>query len=155
MIFSSFKNHVGYDERNYLSNGNLIIEEGLKNTKLLPVISLIFSFSSQIFNDNLMGIKFLYLLSLSIIAFVQYKFSLVLCGQKFPIIPVLITLVIPGILVLNIYSIGNLLSHLYFLALYFVEISRANKNFIITFLIGVFFFDISVRLDNLAVFLLF
>ena len=29
----------GYDEK-YIANGDLIIEEGLKNTKLLPVISL-------------------------------------------------------------------------------------------------------------------
>ena len=35
IIFSSFKNMGGYDERNYIANGDLIIEEGLEKHKII------------------------------------------------------------------------------------------------------------------------
>ena len=155
-IFSDFKEVLGKDERLYIANGFNLINHGFESTKILPLISIIFYFFSSLFIENLIGIKIIYVLSLVGLAFSQFYFSVKLGEISFPIIPAVITILMPGILVLNLYGIANLFStSLLMVNLVMVSLNLKYKSILLNIFIG-FLFSIlyQCRLEFLFVFLI-
>lgn len=155
-IFSDFKEVLGKDERLYIANGFNLINYGFESTKILPLISIIFYFFSSLFIENLIGIKIIYVLSLVGLAFSQFYFSIKLGEISFPIIPAVITILMPGILVLNLYGIANLFStSLLMVNLVLVSLNLKYKSILLNMFIG-FLFSIlyQCRLEFLFVFLI-
>ena len=155
-IFSDFKEVLGKDERLYIANGFNLINYGFESTKILPLISIIFYFFSSLFIENLIGIKIIYVLSLIGLAFSQFYFSIKLGEINFPIIPAVITILMPGILVLNLYGIANLFStSLLMVNLVLVSLNLKYKSILLNIFIG-FLFSIlyQCRLEFLFVFLI-
>ena len=155
-IFSDFKEVLGKDERLYIANGFNLINYGFESTKILPLISIIFYFFSSLFIENLIGIKIIYVLSLIGLAFSQFYFSIKLGEINFPIIPAVITILMPGILVLNLYGIANLFStSLLMVNLVLVSLNLKYKSILLNMFIG-FLFSIlyQCRLEFLFVFLI-
>ena len=73
-LFSLFKNDIGYDERLYLINGEFLLNDGFHNVKNLPFISLLFYLSVLPFENELVGLRVLYALSLT-----NKYFSILFC----------------------------------------------------------------------------
>ena len=155
LIFSDFKVVLGKDERAYLNNGIDLINNGFENTKILPFMSIIFYFFSYITSDNLMGAKLMYVVSLTGITFSQFYFAKKFGEVNFPIIPSFITIILPGILVLNLYGIANLFStSLLMVNLVLISFNLKSRNILLNILIGIFFSILyQCRLEFLFIFL--
>ena len=131
---------------------------GLKISKfkILPFISIIFYFFSQLFAEISTGIKLMYILSLIGIAFSQFYFALKLGEINFPIIPSFITIILPGVLILNMYGIAILFStSLLMISLVLVSLNIKYKSILLNILIGILFSILyQCRLEYLFVFLI-
>lgn len=156
ITFGDFKTGLGKDERTYISNGLNLINHGFENTKILPLMSIIFYFFSQIFLDSLTGVKLMYVLSLIGIVFSQFYFAIKLGEANLPIIPSFITLILPGMLVLNLYGIANLFStSLLMLSLVLISLNLKYKSILLTASIGIIFSILyQCRLEFLFIFLI-
>ncbi len=139
-LFSLFKNDIGYDERLYLINGEFLLNDGFHNVKNLPFISLLFYLSVLPFENELVGLRVLYALSLTLISIFQFYFAYQLGEKKNPIISSLIVLIIPGLAVLNLYSLANLVStSLLMFGLFLVCLYIKYNKLLLIFVIGIFF----------------
>ena len=70
---------------------------------------ILFCLSVLPFENELVSLRVLYALSLTLISIFQFYFAYQL-GEKNPIVSSLIVLIIPGLAVLNLYSLANLVS---------------------------------------------
>lgn len=139
-LFSLFKTDIGYDEKLYIRNGELLLTDGFQNVKNLPFISVLFYLFVLPFESELIGLRVLYIFSLTLISILQFYFTFQFGEKKFPIISSLITLVIPGLAVLNLYSLANLVStSLLMLGLFLVCLYIKFNRLLLVFLIGIFF----------------
>ena len=133
-----------------------MINNGFENYKILPWISIIFYFFSQLFSEISSGIKLMYILSLIGIAFSQFYFALKLGEIDFPIIPSFITIILPGVLILNMYGIAILFStSLLMISLVLVSLNIKYRSILLNILIGILFSILyQCRLEYLFVFLI-